>query len=227
MRKYLVSLMAVLLMVSLFAGQVVMAAPPDKGVTIQDGVLKYQAGHYLAGQPLMTGEDIFGYNYQAMRFSGSYANAYLGKDGLPPYDGDDAAYLARNPSAALKWYWPYRADRIDMKWNGGWLDNVDRDRDGLLDRHFGFRSYIGSGAWLTNHQWGVNPDGSKWDYFCKIVAVPADARLVNGVWMTAGGKEIGYTIWGEFAVTQEVYNDPAYGYHGLLSKGECPGFGLF
>jgi hypothetical protein len=41
-----------------------------------------------------------------------------------------------------------------MKWNDAWLANVDCDGDGLLDRHYGFGSYIGSGAWLTNHMWG-------------------------------------------------------------------------
>src|SRR3972149_489897 len=61
--------------------------------TLKDGILVYQPLHYLAGQPLKTGFDAYGYNYQAHLFNGSYANAYLGRDGLPPYEGDDAAYL--------------------------------------------------------------------------------------------------------------------------------------
>jgi len=32
--------------------------------TIQDGLLVYRPGHYLAGEPLETGFDAFGYNYQ-------------------------------------------------------------------------------------------------------------------------------------------------------------------
>ncbi len=70
------------------------------GTTIQQGVLTYSTGHYLAGQPLKVGYDIFGYNYQAHMFNGSYANAYLGGLGFPPYEGDDEAYLAANPAAA-------------------------------------------------------------------------------------------------------------------------------
>ena len=67
-----------------------------------------------------------------------------------------------------------------MKWNDAWLSNQDCDADGLLDRHNGFASYIGSGAWLTNHQSGeYEEDGTvcKWNYFTKIVAAPANAVL--------------------------------------------------
>ena len=41
--------------------------PPDKPdcTKIQDGVIMYSVGHYLQGQPLTTGYDPFGYNYQA------------------------------------------------------------------------------------------------------------------------------------------------------------------
>jgi hypothetical protein len=56
----------------------------------------------------------------------------------------------------------------------------------------------------------------QWNYFVKIVAVPADATLTDGVWYNADGTEIGAVIWGEFATIQEVYNDPCNGYHGLL-----------
>jgi hypothetical protein len=41
-----------------------------------------------------------------------------------------------------------------MKWNDAWLSNKDCDRNNLLDRHYGFEKYVGSGAWCTNHQWG-------------------------------------------------------------------------
>jgi hypothetical protein len=200
---------------------------PYKCVKIKEGVLKYSAGHYLVGQPLVLGYDKYGYNYQAHMFDGSYANAYLGKDGLPPYTGDDVAYLAANPSAASKWYWPYRADRVLMKWNDAWLSNLDCNGDKLLDRHYGYSSYMDSGAWLTNHQWGSYPDSTKWDYFVKIVAPPADAKLVSGNWVAADGSLIGYPIWGEFAVTQEVSNDPVLGDHGLIYKSDHPGLGTW
>jgi len=65
----------------------VFAAKPTECTRIQDGVLTYSAGHYLAEQPLMIGYDPYGYNYQAHIFSGTYANSYLGKDGFLPYEG--------------------------------------------------------------------------------------------------------------------------------------------
>jgi hypothetical protein len=216
-------------------------------VTIQDGTLAYSAGHYLEGQPLQTGYDIFGYNYQAHMFSGSYANIYLGRkdgpnNGLPPYEGDTAAYLAAHPEAATKWYWPYRDVQVEMTWNDAWLSNKDCDGDGLLDRHYGLATYIGSGAWETNHQSAtyVGDDGRtyKWNDFVKIVAVPADAIPEDTgadtgygdtvIWHAADGAEIGPSIWGEFAVIQEVYNDQGTSDHGVLYRSPVgPGFGKF
>ena len=207
------------------------AAAKSECTTIQDGVLTYSAGHYLAGEPLQIGFDPYGYNYQGHMFKGSYANAYLGGAGFPPYEGDAAAYLAENPGAASHWAWPYRDDWIVMKWNDAWLSNKDCDDDGKLDRHLGFDSYIGSGAWETNHQFGeYEVDGStcNWNYFCKIVALPADAVLADGMWYTADGTEIGPSIWGEFALIFEVYNDPCDGYHGVLYDAPAPtGFGFY
>jgi hypothetical protein len=202
----------------------------DDCTTIQDGVLTYSAGHYLAGQPLMTGFDPYGYNYQAHMFSGSYCNVYLGGDGFPPYEGDDEAYLAENPGAENVWCWPYRDVDLLMKWNDAWLSNKDCIGDGSLDRHYGHGSYIGSGAWETNHQSGTyeNNNGKKckWVYFVKIVAVPSNANLVDGYWYTADGVEIGPEEWGSFAVIQSVYNDPCGGYHGIEYLSPAgPGFG--
>ena len=196
--------------------------------TIQDGVLTYPAGRYLAGEPLRVGYDIFGYNYQAHMFRGYFSNVYLNGDGLPPYEGDTDAYLAENPSAATKWHWPYRDIRLIMKWNDAWLSNKDCDGDGLLDRHYGHTSYIGSGAWETNHQRGtyeVDGEECRWNYFVKIVAAPQGAYADGGFWYTADGKEIGSIIWGSFARIQQVSNDPCAGEHGLLYKGARPGFG--
>ncbi len=227
---------ALVLMIGLMADghaqKTVQAGKSADCVTLQAGVLVYASSHYLAGQPITPGYDIFGYNYQAHMFSGSYANAYLGGYGFPPYEGDDAAYLAINPTVVGVWCWPYRADNLIMKWNDAWISNKDCDGDGKLDRHFGFPSYIGSGAWTTNHQSGtyLGSDGEEysWNYFCKIVAVPADAVKTNGVWYTPGGDEIGPDIWGEFAIIQEVYNDNGTGEHGLLYKSPvAPGFGLW
>lgn len=173
---------------------------------------KIQSGELLtsAGDVLTTGFDVWGYNYQAHMFNGTYCDAYR-----------DAA-----------WCQPYKEDNLMIKWNDAWLSNVDCDGDGLLDRHYGYyASYVGSGAWLTNHvsgEYDLDGEMCSWNYFVKIVAAPADATAVGGVWYAADGTEMGPAIWGEFAVIQEVSNDPCGGEHGLLYKGEVPtGFGFY
>ncbi|MCK4679394.1 MAG: hypothetical protein KAT48_14770 [Bacteroidales bacterium] len=197
--------------------------------TIQSGTIPYSAGHYLSGEFISTGYDIFGYNYQAHLFNGTYANIYLGRDGFPPYEGDDDAYLAENPEAANHWAWPYRTTEVLMKWNDAWLSKKDCDGDGLLDRHYGHDSYIGSGAWETNHMWGTYEEGGElcdWNYFVKIIAVPDDAEKVSGVWYNADGIEIGPDIWGQFAIIQQVENDPCAGIQGIQYRSpDHPGFG--
>ncbi len=159
-----------------------------------------QQGTLLAsdGSTIETGFDQWGYNYQAHMFNGKYCDAYR-----------DAA-----------WCQPYANDDLQMKWNDAWLSNQDCSNDGLLDRHLGYVSYVGSGAWLTNHQKGVYIDGKgkkqRWEYFVKIVAQPADATVAGGMVFAADGTQIGASIWGEFAIIQEVYNDTGTGDHGVL-----------
>ncbi len=132
--------------------------------------------------------------------------------------------------------WPYRDVTLQMKWNEAWLSNKDQDGDGLLDRHYGFPSYIGSGAWLTNHMSGsdvvINDKGKEkevhWTYFIKIVAAPADATVDGGIWYNANGVEIGPSIWGAFAIIQDVENDPLAGIHGKQYGSPAgPGFGQY
>ena len=66
----------------------------------------------------------------------------------------------------------------------------------------------------------------KWEYFVKIIAVPADATNVGGFWYASDGTLIGEVIWGSFAIIQQVENDPCAGLHGLLFKSpDHPGFG--
>ena len=173
--------------------------------TIQDGVLLTSVN-----TPITTGYDEWGYNYQAHIFNGLYCDSYR-----------DAA-----------WCQPYKDVELEMKWNDAWLSNNDCDGDKLLDRHYGFASYIGSGAWLTNHQKGTYLDSKgkkqRWTYFTKIVAAPTDAVLTNGTWFTADGTEIGPVIWGEFVTIQEVYNDTGTGEHGVLYLSPySAGFGRF
>lgn len=173
-----------------FAFSSAMAA--DNCTTIQDGTLLTSAGAVI-----VPGFDTWGYNYQAHMFNGGYCDAYR----------DEA------------WCQPYKEDELMMKWNEAWLGNKDCNGDGLLDRHYGYPSYIGSGAWLTNHMKGAyeGEDGQtcKWNYFVKIVAAPADATLTIGVWYNAEGIEIGPAIWGEFAIIEEVMNDKCAGLHGV------------
>jgi len=103
-------------------------APAIKCTTIQDGTLLTSDG-----VPIVVGYDDWGYNYQAHLFNGFYCDSYR-----------DAA-----------WCQPYVDVKLAMKWNDAWLSNKDCDGDLLLDRHYGYPSYIGSGAWLTNHQSGT------------------------------------------------------------------------
>jgi len=168
----------------------------DSCTTIQSGTLLDSAG-----DPLTTGYDSWGYNYQAHLFNGSYCDAYR-----------DA-----------QWCQPYKDISLSMKWNDAWLSNKDCNADKLLDRHYGYPTYKDSGAWLTNHQYGVNEDGSHWSYFVKIIAVSSDDVLVDGNWYTPEGELIGASIWGEFAVVQEISNDTNS--HGVLFKGQFPGLG--
>ena len=161
--------------------------------TIQDGTLLRSDGVLIE-----TGFDEWGYNYQAHIFNGGFCGAY-----------HDAA-----------WCQPYKDVELLMKWNDAWLSNSDCDGDGKLDRHYPLSSYIGSGAWETNHQKGTYTDGNgrkqRWEYFTKIIAAPGDANLVGGTWYAADGSEIGPVIWNEFAVIQEVYSDTGTGDHGVL-----------
>ena len=172
--------------------------------SIQDGTLLTTDGRIIT-----TGFDEWGYNYQGNVFNGGYCDAYR-----------DAA-----------WCQEYKDIELIMKWNDAWLSNKDCDGDDKLDRHYGYDSYIGSGAWLTNHQSGwVDVDGKKrkWTYFCKIVAVPSDATLSEGIWYTADDIEIGPEIWGAFAIIQKVSNDPSAGEHGILYKSPlAPGLSTF
>jgi hypothetical protein len=215
--------------------RVTLTPAPMPCITIKDGILTYSAGHYLDNVSLMLGNDPYGYNYQAHKFNGSYFNSYAGKDGFPPYEGDTDSYLADNPSVVNHWAWPYREVDLSMKWNDAWLSNKDCDGDGLLDRYYGFDSYIGCGAWLTNHQSGsyeANINGktktAHWSYFVKIVAPLETANKIGDIWYNADGVEIGPSIWGSFARIQQVENDPFAGIHGKQYGSPAgPGFGQY
>jgi|SRR3989344_2508865 len=149
-----------------------------------------------AGNPVTTGFDQFGYNYQAHLFVGTYDSSDRNLDGT---------------------YWGSTGDYVDdgliMKWSDDWLANVDCNGDGKLDR--GTSAGGISQGWLTNQNEGdydSDSDGTQdahYTYFVKIV------------WVGPGGS-----LWGEYDIIQEVYNDPVGGYTGLYSKIGAPGFGL-
>ncbi|HLC63644.1 MAG TPA: hypothetical protein VJJ21_04995 [Candidatus Nanoarchaeia archaeon] len=171
---------------------IALAAPKEKCTTIQSGTLLAGDGTVI---PL--GYDKWGYNYQADMFNGYYCDAYR-----------DAA-----------WCQQWKDVKLAMKWNNAWLSNQDCNGDGKLDRHYGYTTYVGSGAWLTNHQSGLNPDGSQWNDFVKIVAKPTSTFNCASV----GAIE----IWGEFCLIQEVTNDPSAGMHGKQLLTNPAGFGAW
>jgi hypothetical protein len=190
----------VLLGLLVLANNIALADPPNGCATIQGGTITDTDGN-----PLVLGYDQFGYNYQAHMFNGRYCD----------YDRVIGGQ--------------YCDVSLIMKWNDAWLSNKDCTGDGKLDRHYGYDTYIGSGAWETNNQSGTYEDEGKtckWTYFVKIIAVPSDAYEEGGYWYTADGVEIGPVIWGSFAVIQRVYNDPCGGFHGIEYLSPAgPGFG--
>ncbi len=149
------------------------------------------------------GYDEFGYNYQAHIFNGLYSD----------YDRVHGG--------------PYDYVNLIMKWNDAWLSNKDRDGDGNLDRHWGYDSYIGSGAWCTNHQRATEADGTKWEYFVKIVALdhPVNEYENVGGILYYNGEEVGQQIWGSFVIIQSVYNEQG-GWHGIEYLVQPAGFGV-
>jgi hypothetical protein len=168
--------------------------------TVQDNVLTTSDGY-----PIGPGFDDWGYNYGAFKFQSIYCDAY-----------HQAA-----------WCQGYNEVYLAMQWNDAWISSRDCDNDGALDRHRGYASYRGSGAWLTNHMWGDDGDGI-WVYFTKIVAAPLDATAIGGVWYDASGKEIGPVIWGEFAILLEMESGAAHQGRAILYKSPSgPGFGKF
>jgi len=194
--KSFISLFVISLLVGFYLISCQSPETPVSSELEKDGCATIQGGGLTdsQGNPITTGYDDWGYNYQAHIFNGYYDN--FSRPPVPVTEGDN----------------------LKMKWNDAWLSNQDCDGDGKLDRHYGFPSYIGSGAWLTNHMSGTyEMDGETchWTYFIKIIAAPADAYIDAGIWYAADGTEIGPEIWDEFAIIQEVSNDPCEGINGI------------
>jgi len=136
MKKLIYLIVAIAVLALIVAGCGLLTVPPSEEseldtkkpsdcVTIKDGILLTSTG-----DPIVLGYDEWGYNYQAHMFNGWYCDYLRGL----PVDHCDVHLI--------------------MKWNDAWLSNKSCDYDLLLDRHYGYPTYIGSGAWLTNHMWG-------------------------------------------------------------------------
>lgn len=148
------------------------------------------------GNSIGVGFDQFGYNYQAHEFNGTYDSVDRNLDGT--YYGSTGDYVD---------------DRLLMKWSDPWLANKDCNGDGKLDR--GLVNGVAGGTskgWLTNQVEGEYLDGDgvsqHYTYFVKI-----------------GWTGPGSPLWGEYTILQEIYNDPAGGFHGPTFKAATPGFG--
>lgn len=195
----------------------------------------YPEGHYLEGWPRKPFRDMFGYNYQRHQFTGLFANVYLGGDGLPPYGGNTERYLnaltmygyfgsveEAEEYFSGEWFWGLRDVRLWMYWNDAWLSNQDRgddnmgtEPDGNLDRHYGYPSYIDSGAKLEQYQ--IEPIKILCKgriktvylfYYSKIVAARSTDELIDGIWYDEDGNELGPVSYGQFVKVKEFLYDP-------------------
>lgn len=148
--------------------------PGNTCARIQDGTILASDGIVIT-----TGIDRWGYNYQAQTFSGPYM------------------YAARSECTGETWCDFVMGVDLRMKWNDAWMSNTDCDNDGILDRHYGLDSYVGSGAWFTNRisgQYEFEGSTCTWDRFLKIVAIPVGATTDGYYWYSADGSEIGQSV---------------------------------
>lgn len=175
----------------MFGAMVVPAFAAPACETIKSGNITDSAGN-----PVVSGYDQFGYNYQAHMFNGTYDSSDRTIDGT--YWGGTGDYVD---------------DKLMMKWSDAWLANVDCNGDHKLDR--GLVDGIVGGTsmgWLTNHVVGdYTLDGNVQNY----------TDFVKIVWTGPGSP-----LWGQYTIIQEVWNDPAGGLNGLYSKIGTPGLGL-
>jgi len=153
MKKLYYLIVAIVALALIVAGCGLLTVPPSEESELDNkakpgGCATIQGGTILTSddQVITTGYDEWGYNYQAHMFNGYYCDSYR-----------DA-----------EWCQEWKDVGLMMKWNDAWLSNKDCGEqigregaflepfvpDGKLDRHFPYDTYIGSGAWLTNHQWG-------------------------------------------------------------------------
>ena len=167
--------------------------------TIQEGTLLDAKGN-----PIMIGNDKYGYNYQAHLFNGLVENNSRPVDVVT--DG---------------------TEKLVMKWSDNWLANVDCNGDFKLDRGLNSKSGASTGSsegWVTNHYEGdyLGSDGGMhhYTYFVKIA-------FDKGAACTAGDPTC---IWGVYTIIEELQNDQFGEYGGRLhfiNKLTGPGLGTF
>jgi len=228
----------VLLTLVLVPASPALAGSGDDGIRIQDGLLQYPEGHYLEGQPLTSGKDGYGYNYQAHGFRGYFINFILmwpfsGTDGnqypgLPPYHGDAPAYLTAHPQAEYHPYWEYRDLHLVMHWSDSYFSNRGGQAGGFVNVS-GFRP--GSGAWVTNHVSGayIGDDNKRhqWTNSIKLMAPPDDAYRDGNTWYLGNGAELGLYSDGGVLI-HSVLNDRYGGAYGLAYRSPVsPGIGFY
>jgi hypothetical protein len=161
MEKRRLSALAVCLVLCLAIGSMTAAsAAPGKGV-------KYWDYHYLAGQAIQPGFDIFGFNFQARTAQGPVESLFRCWYGLPPYEGE-------------VWL------NMLFQWNEAYLGTKDYDGDGYLDwQPFTSRDHYeipwdwqGSGAVCS---WDQKSNYGTWAHMT-VAAAPEDAWPVYESW---------------------------------------------
>lgn len=198
--------------------------------SIAQGTVLYAPTSYLHGTVIKKGRNAYGYDYNRSSFEGNFFNSYANAAGLPPLKGNEADYLAANPTAANHWAWPYREVKVEMDWNDQWLSNKDCTGDGLLDRHYGFSSYIGSGAILFETEtWPVMVGGKKAKARDELrvealtsadVIIPSISYFGEQTVRRQDGTELPQ-LWAEFVVTCYKLRDPSAPASDVLI-GTCP-----
>lgn len=119
------------------------------------------------------------------------------------YDGLDRVLDGKYYGQSGSWV----NDSVQMKWSDDWLSNTDCNGDGKLDRG----SAGISQGWLTNHIDGSYVDGAG--------ATQHYTDFIKIGWVGPGGS-----LWGQYTVLQEVYNDSGGG--SFRTNVGAPGLGL-
>lgn len=174
-------------------------------------VTNHQRGSYL-GNWDVTGDWVLEFDYLGSLYIHDMTvidNTFTGTGGYP--SGSDPYPITWTVIGTID------GDNIEM--------TIDYDSSSYYVDVVGTIAQDGTmgGTWSNPTQSGVwestlgvaTGEVYKWNYFVKIVAVPADATLAGGIWYTADGTEIGPAIWGAYARVLQVYNDQGTGEHGI------------